>query len=191
MAAELLSFQVASLPALTVVGKSLRVQMEESGENPIPAFWDRCFGDGTLATLMALPDRPYPDVLVGWVGRWNPDDQSFIYLVGVLCNPDAETPEGMSSEDLPGTSYAVCTIGGPAPDIFEAAEGFMTRECDAHEFARHEELEYAIEWYDDRFEGERPTHHRLFGAGHRSRMNAARGRFISSHSSSSLNYATI
>ena len=56
MAAELLSFQVARLPALTVVGKPLRVQMEESGENPIPAFWERCFGDGTIETLMALPE---------------------------------------------------------------------------------------------------------------------------------------
>jgi hypothetical protein len=39
-----------------------------------------------------------------------------------------------------------------------AAEGFMTRECDAHKLARNEELGYAIEWYDDRFEGEGLTH---------------------------------
>lgn len=38
------------------------------------------------------------------------------------------------------------------------SRGFMTRECDAHKLARNEELGYAIEWYDDRFEGDSPTH---------------------------------
>ncbi len=158
MAAELLSFKVLSLPALTVIGKPLRVQMEESGENPVPAFWDRCFEDGTIATLAALPDRPYPDVLVGWMGHWNPDDRSFIYLVGVLCDPGTEAPEGMSPEDLPGTPYAVCTICGPEPDIFQSAEEFMTREREARKLALNEKLGYAIEWYDDRFEGDGLTH---------------------------------
>ncbi len=57
------------------------------------------------------------DHLVGWCGNYNPDDNMFSYIVGVLVKPNANVPEGMVNINIDDLRYAVGTIKGTETDI--------------------------------------------------------------------------
>lgn len=61
MAAELVNFSLKTLEPAKVIGRELRVLLNQSEGSPVPAFWDRCFTDGTVAALESHPDRLHPN----------------------------------------------------------------------------------------------------------------------------------
>jgi len=150
MAAELAGFAVKTIGPVKVVGKELRTRFFSFEDNPVPAFWDRCFQDGTVATLEALPGRRYPSALIGWAGRYDPADQSFSYIVGVLADPGAAVPEGMAAYDIPENRFAVGSILGTEPDIYGRAHDLTWEQ--AAKASLEPALDFEMEWYDERFE---------------------------------------
>jgi len=153
MAAELAGFKVMDMPAFKMVGREIRTNMGGPEGNPIPAFWGRCFAEGVVARLEALPGRIHTNALIGWAGRYDPTDGAFSYIVGVLAEPDASVPDDMVGVDVPASAFAVCTIRGPEPDIYMAEHNLMQAQIKAHGLAPNHALGCAIEWYDERFEG--------------------------------------
>ena len=103
MPAELVEFTVKTLGPVKVVGKELRARFVSFEDNPIPAFWDRCFEDGTIAALEALPGRCYPSVYIGWEGAFTPTTRS-LAMSWAYSPPGAAVPEGMVAYDIPRTA---------------------------------------------------------------------------------------
>ena len=92
MPAELIAFTITRLPAAAVVGQAVHYRMGAPDGNPLPALWERMAKDGTLTQLGALPTRILPEVWIGWMGYFNPVENSMLYLAGVLVAPDTEAP---------------------------------------------------------------------------------------------------
>jgi predicted transcriptional regulator YdeE len=151
MKARLTGFKTEKLPDSKIIGRKINCLLKKGEENPIPAFWSKCFSDGTIAKLEVTPDRLFPDLLLGWCGDFKEEENSFYYLIGVLVKPEAVVPEGMESIDLPGGKYAVGTIEGQEPDIFRNAHQLTEQQMNKEKMAYDPVRRYEIEWYDDRF----------------------------------------
>ncbi len=151
MKASLTNFTVKELPDCMIIGKEIRVFFVEGEENPIPAFWGKCFSDGTIASLEKHPDRIFPQVLVGWCGDFNTLEKSFTYIIGVFVKPAAEVPEDMNFVTLPAGKYATGTIEGQEPDIYFHAHDLAIEEVKKAEMEHDPQRGCEMEWYDERF----------------------------------------
>lgn len=149
--AEIINFTVTELNPCTIIGKEIRCTMGHPEGNPIPAFWGKCFEDGTFKSLEEHPDRMYCNASIGWMGRFNPSDRTFSYVVGVFVKPGTNVPEGMVSIDIPGTRFAVGTIKGTEPDIYMNAHSFTEAEMKKTGLQFNPKLGFEMEWYDERF----------------------------------------
>lgn len=151
MTAELTKFQIMELSAIRVIGKELRCKVNHPEGNLIPAFWDKCLRDGTIKGLEALRERLYPNTLVGWMGRYDPKDETYGYVVGVLARPETDPPVGMVGIDIPQTWFVVGTIRGMEPDIYIQAHPLVESEMKKGSLEFNQELGFKMEWYDERF----------------------------------------
>jgi len=150
MTATMKAFKVVEMPAFKVVGRELRVKMNTPEGNPIPGFWSKCFQDGTMAKLNKLPGRLYPQAYLGWMGKFNPQDNTFSYIVGVAAKPDAPA-EGMDVAETPATKFAVATVAGTEPEIYGKAHEFLEAEIKARKIPFNEDVGVEIEWYGENF----------------------------------------
>lgn len=111
---KLIKLEVISLPKLCLVGKELKINMEEhmKGNNRIPGFWDKCFGDGTFSTLEQQPDFIYNDAYVGFMMDWDKGDGYFSYVCGILMKEGVTIPDGFIMRGIEPTDAAVGWIQG-------------------------------------------------------------------------------
>jgi len=108
---KLIQLEIKELGAWCVVGKAIQVEMGK--ENPIPAFWDACFADGTLGTLEAHKDWMLCPDYVGFMTEWQGGSGKFIYVVGMMMKPGFPVPEGgFVSYPIVSSSVAVGWIQG-------------------------------------------------------------------------------
>ena len=151
MQAKLTAFKTTEIRKCKIIGKSLKCKVTPGKENPIPAFWDKCFSDGTIDVLEKLPNRLHPDALIGWCGDYNPKDHYFTYLIGVFVEFVSDAPEGLIAIDLPISKYAVATIEGQEPDIFAMAHELTFQKIEEKGLEYDPERDSEFEWYDNRF----------------------------------------
>lgn len=149
--AEIINFQVKKLTPCKLIGKEIACKMGYPQGNPIPAFWGRCYEDGTMKALETYPDRLYPNASIGWMGNFNFKEKTFSYVVGVFVKPDAEVPEGILSIPMPETRYAVGTIQGTEPDIYMKAHKYTENEMKKAGLEFNMNVGIEMEWYDERF----------------------------------------
>lgn len=111
---KLIKLEVVNLPTLYLVGKELKINMEEhmKGNNRIPAFWDTCFSDGTFSTLEQQADFIYNPAYVGVMMDWDKGDGYFTYICGILMKEGVTAPDGFAMHVLPPTDAAVSWIQG-------------------------------------------------------------------------------
>lgn len=111
---ELVKFEVKRLPDLRVAGKELRHNMQAlmKGDNPIPAFWGKCFSEGVFAPLEQQADVVYDAAYIGFMTDWGRGDGDFSYIVGMLMKAGAEVPEGYCFRDIATTDAAVGWVKG-------------------------------------------------------------------------------
>ena len=89
MGSKLVKFYV--LPSMTarVIGKIILLQIDIGlDDHAIEDLWASMASDGSLDFLLNLPDRftQTPDS-VGWMGDFQPGDENYSYLAGVLVQP--------------------------------------------------------------------------------------------------------
>ena len=149
--ARLLDFKTAEMENCKIVGKSMRYTLSPGEENPVPAFWEQCFTDGTIASLELHPHRIHDDVLVGWYGDYNPQDNQVTCIVGIITKFDADIPEGMTAMEIPTSRFAVGTIFGDEPDIYMMAHQLTYAKLVGEKLEYDMSRGYEIEWYDNRF----------------------------------------
>lgn len=112
---NLIKFDVKDLPELCVVGKELKINIEKhmKGQNTIPAFWDKCFADGTFAKIEELKDFVYDDAYIGFMADWANGDGYFTYICGMLMKPNCPLPNSdYIARSLSPTTAAIGWIQG-------------------------------------------------------------------------------
>lgn len=150
MTTTMKEFKIVEMPAFKVIGKEIRVKMGMPDGNPIPALWDKCFQDGTIAKLEKLPGRLYPTALLGWMGDFNPQDNTFTYLVGVAAEPSTPV-DGMDVAEMPAMRFAVATVAGPEPELFGKAHELLEAEIATRKLSQNVAVGCEIEWYGEAF----------------------------------------
>lgn len=117
---KLIDFKVAEIPEVLLIGKEIRYSIEEQmkGNNPLPAFWGRCFADDTFPALESQSDLIYDDSYVGVMLDWDKGDGEFTYIVGMLMKNGSDVPEGFVSRKIDTTRVAIGWIqGGDTQDV--------------------------------------------------------------------------
>lgn len=123
----LIKFEISDMPDVLLVGKAIRHTRGEmaKGDNPIPAFWSRCFADGTFPALEAQGDFVYNHGYAGVMTDWDSAYNGFCYVVGMLMKPGADVPQGFVSYPLDATRIATGWIQGKdAADVGEKAYAY-------------------------------------------------------------------
>lgn len=121
--ADLVKWEMRTLPALRIVGRSMTVNFREmqGAGNPLPGYWQQCFADGTMETLDSLSDDTLEKAYVGWMGEWDEQKQTFTYIVGVSAPPAAEPPPGYACRDIAPCTAGVAWIKGSETEVYGAA----------------------------------------------------------------------
>ncbi len=125
--AELIQLEIKELGPWCVAGKALKVTM--GPENPIPAFWEACFADGTFSTLESQKSWVLCPDYVGFMTDWQGGDNTFLYICGMMMKPGFIAPEGgFVSRPVEASSAAVGWIRGEStPDVCMPAHEFTSK----------------------------------------------------------------
>ena len=118
--AKLIQLEIKELGEWCVAGKPIQSQL--GMVNPIPAFWDTCFADGTFAKLEALGEQVLCPDYVGFMTDWVGGDGPFTYIVGMMMKPGLSLPqegyEGFVSRSVAASTAAIGYIQGDStPDV--------------------------------------------------------------------------
>lgn len=151
MISELINFTVKNLVNVKIIGKEIRFKAGNPDGNPIPAFWQQCFEDGTMDTLRMLPNQMHPWVRVGWIGNFNPADKTLSYIAGILTKDTTDTPCEMVSIHIPNVRFAVGTIKGTEPEIFYKAPELTLAEIEKNGLQLDSANAYKIAWCGEDF----------------------------------------
>ena len=114
MGSKLVRFSVQSFPGARVLGKSVRVKVDVGlDDRTIQDLWASMANDGSLDIVLALPERlaQTPDT-VGWMGDFQPGDDAYTYLAGVLVQPNTTVPDGFVSREIAPCDMAIGWIQG-------------------------------------------------------------------------------
>lgn len=110
----LIKLEIDEIPEVMFVGKEIkhnRNAMAE-GDNPIPAFWARCFQDGTFQALEAMHSHIYHYGYAGVMLDWDEKYNHFTYVVGMMMKPGADIPRGFVSHTINAAKVAIGWLQG-------------------------------------------------------------------------------
>lgn len=109
-------FEVFHLPACRIIGLLAR----SGGKlgNTAPALWGEAYSSGRMDTLKALPSV-IPQSTFGWTCEYDPETDTFAYIVCVLTSKDTPVPDGFIFRDLPETC---CAKGLYGEDVMKTVE---------------------------------------------------------------------
>lgn len=118
------TFQIYHLPKARVIGKEVR----NGGTigNTAPALWDEVFSSGTADILRTLP-HILKDSLYGWTCDYDPQTDTFIYMVCALTPADTPVPDGFTYRDIPET---LCAKGLYGEDMGKTLERINDSGCE-------------------------------------------------------------
>ncbi len=118
--AKLIQLEIKELGEWCVAGKPIQSQL--GMVNPIPAFWDTCFADGTFAKLEALGEQVLCPDYVGFMTDFKSGDGKFTYIVGMMMKSGFTLPqEGYDGFMVKAVSASTAAIGyiqgSSTPDV--------------------------------------------------------------------------
>ena len=130
-------------PGARVIGKSVRHPIEVAEDDRTAQnLWESMERDGSLAFLLSLPTLATPPGdTVGWQGDWQPGEDAYTYLVGVLVQPGSPVPEGFELRDIAAGELAIGWIQETAGE----EGGDMVANASAHVNAAREALGYEFD----------------------------------------------
>lgn len=151
---SLVKFEVAEMPDVLVVGKEIRHNLRalRRGSNPIPAFWERCFQDGTFPALEAQGGQIQSPGYVGVMTNWDKGFRNYSYVVGMLMKAGADVPEGFVGYPLGAAQVATGWLQGK--DAADAG-------ANAHDSTQQELEAQGYKWAKAKWCMERYVHPRF------------------------------
>lgn len=145
--AKLVSLQINGLPEVRIMGKAIYPIMDNN-ENPIPAFWGKCFNDGTFKKLEELKEHHIDSSYVGWMGDWDTSTGKFTYICGMLMKPGTPIPEGFIYRDVPASTVAIGWIQGLEEDVYSAAHELTLKAMEEEGYKIDESASWCMELYN-------------------------------------------
>lgn len=159
MGSKLIAFEISPFSKTRVIGKSVIVKLDNEGSDDptIPDLWAEMKDDGSLDTLLDLPDRVREDPdTVGWMGEYSQEDQEFTYLAGVLVKHDADVPDGFAYRDIVDCEMAISRI----QETDDAEGGNIHGEASSHTAKARTENGYTYDGSMGGFEMEHTSYER-------------------------------
>ena len=116
---DIAKFEIIKLPRLIAVGKKFRYSYEalNSGDNRLPAFWDKCYAENIFAPLEAQAEYVFNSSHAGVFFDWRQEDKLFSYIIGLLMKEGTTIPPGYSSYEIAATDVAL--IWANVKDLME------------------------------------------------------------------------
>lgn len=145
-----------SLPAVVLIGRDFNCSSDMKLPNLVPKFWLTCYTDGSLNALGQIQTNLFKNTLVGLIGKAS--NNTITYIIGILAKPGSTPPEGFLGVEIPASRYAIGTIEGPEPDIYQNAQPLTLQqmknpdEYDQPPLTFNEKLGFELEWHDARFQ---------------------------------------
>ncbi len=143
---SLINFEFRSLPAMRIIGKAICPKMDMQ-DNPIPAFWSKCFTDGTFKILTELPAEHVDKDYVGFMCDWDGKD-TFTYICGMLLAAGTPVPAGFDFKDVPASTAAVGWIRGPEKENYQAAHTLTQQELEKKGYCSNSAAGWCMEYYN-------------------------------------------
>ncbi len=143
---RLIHFEIKNMPEMRVIGKTICPKMDMGDDNPVPAFWEKCFSDGVFKTLETLPNPLVKDY-VGFMCD-GPDKKTFTYICGMLFPKGTAVPEGFDYRDMPAMPTAVGWIQGPDKKVYADAYKLTHDEMIKQGFTLYSKNSYCMELYN-------------------------------------------
>ncbi len=122
---ELIRFEVKRVPAVRLIGKMVRMSSNPQGENEATKLWSSMWRDGSMEFLGNILERFTEERdTVGWMGEYDPIENTYAYIAGVLTKVSTPVPAGYVSRDLPECLMSVGWIQGreEAADLYAGAK---------------------------------------------------------------------
>lgn len=115
-----MNYRIEQKPAFQATGRVLVTSNENGGNyQSIPAFWQKCDGDGTIDKLFALKKNAITGGNLLGICYGAQSNGSFSYMIGIGTEGTA-APEGMETLDIPASTWAVFESVGPMPGAIQA-----------------------------------------------------------------------
>ena len=108
--------EIYHLPASRIIG----VEARSGGKlgNTAPALWDSVFKGGKDIIMRSLPAL-IPESLLGWTCEYDPETDTFVYMVCGITPAGTEVPEGFTFRDWPETRCAKGLFGEDVGQTYE------------------------------------------------------------------------
>lgn len=145
--AKLVNLQINQLPDIRIIGKEIYPDMDMQ-ENPVPAFWGKCFGDGTFTKLEELKEYSIDSSYVGWMSDWSTGENKFTYICGMLMKPNTPVPEGFIYRDVPASTVAIGWIQGLEKDVYSVSHEFTQKAMEEQGCKLDEIASWCMELYN-------------------------------------------
>ena len=144
--AELIDFNVAELPRLYCIGKTIDVI--NTGENPIPAQWQLALSDGTFEKLAKLPNA-YSEDQIGLIHSWPRDMSCFKYTIGKLFTQLPPELDGLDAVELaPGKVICGYVRGVDASYVIAQAHDLVLARAEKSGLRFDEQRIWLMEGYN-------------------------------------------
>lgn len=115
------NFKVVKKEAFTVLEKVEQHTVDNSAnKNTIPEFWERCWCDGTIKTILHNLCETKDLFGICYSKSSALDSRTFDYSVAGICKSDIDVPEGFRINTIPARTWLVFDCVGPMPDAMQS-----------------------------------------------------------------------
>lgn len=115
------NYRIVKKDAFYVLGKIEKQTVDdEINKNTIPAFWERCWQDSTVKTLISHMTGDNNLFGICYNSDYS-DSKSFDYMIGCMCDKDCEIPNGYTLKQIPARTWIVFDCVGPMPEAMQTA----------------------------------------------------------------------
>ncbi|WP_026695161.1 AraC family transcriptional regulator [Peribacillus kribbensis] len=141
-------------PGFHLIGYELKTSISEGrNRREIPEFWQNYLQNRLWENI---PQPKHPRVELGICTDFNPDDESFVYIIGMEVEEGAEAPEGLIVREFPECEYTVFTTPKASEAEFSSSI-HSTWDYAIQTWFPSSGYEHGggaeIEWYDERSSG--------------------------------------
>lgn len=116
---SVMNYKIIKTDAFKVLEKVSKQSIDDSqNKNTIPAFWDECHKDGTVAKLLSLAESREFIFGICYGGDLT-DKKTFDYSIAAQCDDNTEVPDGFRINEIPARTWAVFECTGPMPHAIQ------------------------------------------------------------------------
>lgn len=116
---SVMDYKIVKKDAFKVVEKISVQSMDDSvNKNTIPAFWEECHKNGTVAKLLTI--TPNKNFIFGiCYGGELTFKKTFEYSIAAIYDEKTEIPDDFRVNEIPARTWAVFECIGPMPDTMQ------------------------------------------------------------------------